>query len=98
MSEKKISIIEVTNPCAGCNVPGLDCGLCGLRIIFNKLPTREQTIYKMAKALCNMYYSACSECAFKDNPKECKAFLKDSDYYEQAETGLNAVLEINNNE
>ena len=98
MSQKKISIIEVTNPCAGCNVTGLDCGLCGLRIIFNKLPTREQTIYKMAKALCNMYYSACSECAFKDNPKECKAFLKDSDYYEQAETGLNAVLEINNNE
>ena len=98
MSEKKISIIEVTNPCAGCNVPGLDCGLCGLRIIFNKLPTREQTIYKMAKALCQMDYTKCSDCSFKDNPKECKAFLKDSDYYEQAETGLNALLEINNNE
>lgn len=63
--------------------------------------TREQTIYKMAKALCKMDYtecSECSECAFKDKPNECKAFLKSSDFYEQAEVALNAVLEINNNE
>lgn len=63
--------------------------------------TREQTIYKMAKALCQMDYTECrecSDCAYKDNPKECKDFLKDSNFYEQAEAGLNALLEINNNE
>lgn len=55
--------------------------------------TREQSIYKMAKSICNWYYTECNECALKDKPKECKAFLKDSDFYEQAEAGLNAVLE-----
>ena len=54
--------------------------------------TREQAIYKMAKALCNMYYSACSECAFKDKPKECKSLLKNSDFYEQGEAVLDALL------
>ena len=51
MNEKKISIMEVADPCADCNVPGLDCGLCGLRICFNRLPTREQVVEKMAKAI-----------------------------------------------
>lgn len=62
--------------CEGCNV----------------LPTRQEVIYKMAKALCNMYYSACSECAFKDKPKDCKSLLKNSDFYEQAEAALDALL------
>lgn len=52
----------------------------------------------MAKALCNMYYSACSECAFKDNPKECKSLLKNSDFYEQGEAVLDALLEGHNDE
>ena len=47
----------------------------------------------MAKSICNWYYTECNECAIKDKPKECKAFLKDSDFYEQAEKALNAVLE-----
>ena len=55
--------------------------------------TREQAIYKMAKSICNWYYTECNECAIKDKPKECKAFLKDSDFYERAEEALNAVLE-----
>ena len=42
--------------------------------------TREQVIYKMAKALCNMYYSLCSKCARKDKQKECKELLKNSDF------------------
>ena len=58
--------------------------------------TRKQAIYKMAKALCNWYYHKCSECALKDKPKECRRFLKDSDFCEKAEAALNALLEENN--
>lgn len=57
--------------------------------------TRERAIEKMAKALCKMDYtdcSGCSGCAFKDKPKECKSFLKDFDFYEQAEAALDALL------
>lgn len=55
--------------------------------------TRQEAIERMAKALCNWYYTACSECALMDKPKECKALLKDANFYEQAESELNALLE-----
>lgn len=32
------------------------------------------------------------ECALKDKPKECRGFLKDSDFCEQAEAELDALL------
>ena len=53
----------------------------------------SKAIKKMAKGLCNMYYLTCSACAFKNKPKDCESLLKTSDFYEQAEVALNALLE-----
>lgn len=95
MSEKRILIKEVTVPCNGCSGAGEKvCDNCyDYWHVWNSCLTREQAIEKMAKTICNWYYTECNECAIKDKPKECKAFLKDSDFYEQAEKALNAVLE-----
>lgn len=92
MSEKKILCIEMESPCVKCGSRNL-CSICATIKRYNSWPTREQTIETIAKALCNMYYSACSECAFKDKPKDCKSLLKNSDFYEQGEAALNALLE-----
>lgn len=72
-----------------CSVLGLeytDCENCHAGI------SRSNVSYKMAKALCNWYYHECSECALKDKPKECRRFLKDSDFCELAEAELDALL------
>ena len=93
MNEKKISIMEVADPCADCNVPGLDCGLCGLRICFNKLPTREQAIEKMAKGICSCdcdYF--CGDCSCLDDEEACKRFIENAGYDKLAEAALNALL------
>jgi hypothetical protein len=97
MNEKKISIVEVTNPCADCKVPGLDCGLCGLRIRFNRLPTREQVIMDIAKAICCYMYKSCKGCSFNGRSKDCKDWLK-KNHYQKAEAVLNAniLLRIEN--
>lgn len=67
-----------------------DCAKCKDPVLYGI--SRQEAIYKMAKALCNMYYSPCSECAFKDKPKDCKSLLKNSDFYEQGEAALDALL------
>ena len=69
--------------CAG----EMHCCSCAISI------PRSEAIDKMAKALCNWYYTACSECALRDKPKECKALLKDANFYEQAESELNTLLD-----
>ena len=90
MSEKKILCMEMESPCVKCG--SNLCSICVAIKRYKSWPTREQAIKKMAKAFCSLY-SECSVCAFKDNPKECKALLKRSDFYEQAEAALNALLE-----
>lgn len=92
MSEKRILCFEMPLDCRKCreDVFLSRCEICSP--VKNKWCIREQAIEKMAKAFCSLY-SECSVCAFRDNPKECKALLKRSDFYEQAEAALNALLE-----
>lgn len=55
--------------------------------------TREQFIYKMAKALCKTDGDDCETCGFNGNEKGCKAYLEIGNYITQAEAVLNALLE-----
>ena len=96
--EKRILIREfTTSPCTGCSGASENaCDNCYDWDTWNSCLTRKQAIYKMAKALCHWYYHECSECALKDKPKECRRFLKDSDFCEQAKAALNALLGAEN--
>ena len=58
--------------------------------------TREQFIYKMAKALCKTDGDDCETCGFNGNEKGCKAYLEIGNYITQSEVALNALLEDNN--
>lgn len=68
-----------------------DCAKCKSPVLAGLSHT--EAVEGMARALCNWYYTACSECALKDKPKECFRLLKDASFYEQAESALNALLE-----
>lgn len=58
--------------------------------------TREQTIYKIAKAICKTDRGGCEDCGFKGNEKGCKAYLENGNYITQAEAALEELLEANN--
>lgn len=94
MSEKKISALEVTNPCIGCNIAGLDseiCEDCEILFDYERLPTREQAIEKMAKAMLSfMFPRYYSWATLEEDDK--KYFRK------SAEAALNALLEGQNDE
>lgn len=83
MADKEEKVAIVKSPCY----------IHNKKTVFKNCMTRSEAIVKMAKALCNWYYTACSECALKDKPKECFRLLKDASFYEQAESALNALLE-----
>ena len=55
--------------------------------------TREQFIYKMAKALCKTDGDDCETCGFNGNEKGCKRYLEFGNYITQAEAVLEDILE-----
>ena len=57
------------------------------------LPTRQEAIEKMAKAICRTYGEDCETCRFNGNEKSCKRYLEFQNYIAMAEAALNALLE-----
>ena len=55
--------------------------------------TREQTIEKIAKALCRTDGDDCETCGFVGNEKGCKKYLEIGNYITQAEVALEDLLE-----
>lgn len=55
--------------------------------------TREQTIYKIAKALCRTDGEDCETCSFNGNEKGCKKYLETGNYITQAEVALEDILD-----
>ena len=60
--------------------------------------TREQTILKIAKAICRTDGEDCETCGFNGNEKGCKQYLEIGNYITMAEVVLNALLEGHNDE
>ncbi len=60
--------------------------------------TKEQTIYKIAKAICRTDGGDCEDCDFKGNEKGCKKYLEIGNYITQAEVVLEDLLDGNDNE
>lgn len=91
MSEKKILCMEMESPCVKCG--SKLCSICVSIKRYNSWPTREQTIEKIAKALCRTDGDDCENCGFNGNEKGCKAYLKIGNYITQAEVALEDILE-----
>ena len=67
---------EFSELCEGCNV----------------LPTRQEAIERMAKAICKETNYQCSVCDFGDNKEKCEEWIY-LQYKASAEAALNALLE-----
>lgn len=97
MSEKRILIKEVIAPCTGCSGAGENvCDNCCDLDMWNSCLTREQTIEKIAKALCRTDGGYCEYCGFKGNEKACKAYLEIGNYITQSEVALEDILDGHN--
>ena len=94
MNEKRILIKEVIAPCNGCSGAGENvCDNCCDCDMWKSCFTREQTIEKIAKAICRTYGEDCETCRFNGNEKGCKRYLEFQNYIAMAEAALNALLE-----
>lgn len=100
MTEKRIFIREVENPCADCENKG--CNVCNCGAIWKESSPRAEDVERMAKAMCRADNRIddcghCLTCASKDREAMCRQILQkrsdlNSSYMDKAEAALDALL------